>query len=202
MSVTEFCKSSTAKDGFANLCKPCKKEYDRQYVAKNKDRLDKQKSDYRKTPEAKALKAKYDKEYRDRNKKKIYDRQKKWVKENKERIKKQRKEYYRANKAKKAQYDEDYRKNNYDKRRVYEQKRRATKLNNGTFKILDKEIKRLYDSPCAWCHSQDDITADHLVPLARGGAHSIGNLIPLCRSCNSSKGSMLWIEFVRYNVPV
>ncbi len=29
---------------------------------------------------------------------------------------------------------------------------------------------------------------DHFVPLARGGAHTEYNLVPACRSCNSSKG--------------
>ncbi|MFI8830536.1 HNH endonuclease [Streptomyces afghaniensis] len=30
---------------------------------------------------------------------------------------------------------------------------------------------------------------DHLVPLARGGAHSLSNLVPACQRCNTSKGA-------------
>lgn len=40
---------------------------------------------------------------------------------------------------------------------------------------------------CLRCGSTDDLTKDHVVPLSKGGAHSIDNLQPLCRSCNSWK---------------
>jgi 5-methylcytosine-specific restriction protein A len=47
-----------------------------------------------------------------------------------------------------------------------------------------------------WCpgyqrpaHPAGDLTADHIVPLAAGGAPlDLGNLAVLCRSCNSTKG--------------
>ena len=39
-------------------------------------------------------------------------------------------------------------------------------------------------------HSARDLTADHVVPLAAGGAPlDIANCAVLCRSCNSTKGS-------------
>jgi 5-methylcytosine-specific restriction protein A len=48
-----------------------------------------------------------------------------------------------------------------------------------------------------WCpgyerpaHRASDLTADHVVPLAAGGApFDIANTSVLCRSCNSSKGA-------------
>ena len=47
-----------------------------------------------------------------------------------------------------------------------------------------------------WCpgyqghaHTSADLTVDHVVPLAAGGApFDIANTAVLCRSCNSSKG--------------
>ncbi len=48
-----------------------------------------------------------------------------------------------------------------------------------------------------WCpgyrraaHHASDLTVDHVVPLAAGGApFEVGNTAVLCRSCNSSKGA-------------
>lgn len=38
---------------------------------------------------------------------------------------------------------------------------------------------------CHWCGRPAD-TADHVVPVVRGGAHR-GNLVPACERCNKSR---------------
>lgn len=43
---------------------------------------------------------------------------------------------------------------------------------------------------CAYCHERmtpRDKTLDHVMPVSRGGAHSISNVAIACRSCNSRK---------------
>ena len=40
-------------------------------------------------------------------------------------------------------------------------------------------------------------TIDHVVPLVRGGSNHEGNLAPACRTCNSSKGALLVVEWMR-----
>lgn len=84
---------------------------------------------------------------------------------------------------------------NPEKVRHNENARRAKKLSNGVFKITSKELKKLYQSPCIYCGSRDSIHADHVIPIAKGGVHSIGNLVPACRKCNQSKGSKLLTEW-------
>lgn len=42
---------------------------------------------------------------------------------------------------------------------------------------------------CLKCGSKDDISLDHITPLASGGNNAITNLQTLCKSCNSSKGN-------------
>lgn len=67
------------------------------------------------------------------------------------------------------------------------QRRRAIIKNNGVYLISDKEIKKLYSSPCTYCGSFINITVDHIIPIIKGGTHSIGNLTAACKPCNSSK---------------
>jgi 5-methylcytosine-specific restriction endonuclease McrA len=40
---------------------------------------------------------------------------------------------------------------------------------------------------CHWCRGPAT-TADHLVPLARGGASTEENLVAACGDCNSRRG--------------
>lgn len=54
-----------------------------------------------------------------------------------------------------------------------------------------------FDRRCAYCDvnvcTQPD--PDHVVPLSRGGANSITNILPSCRSCNSDKRDLLLNEW-------
>lgn len=48
----------------------------------------------------------------------------------------------------------------------------------------------LFGDRCLACGQQPTkLTADHVVPLARGGANTIDNIQGLCQSCNSAKGT-------------
>lgn len=48
---------------------------------------------------------------------------------------------------------------------------------------------------CGYCGKVAPLTADHRVPLSRGGMNVIANIIPACRSCNSRKNVMTEAEF-------
>lgn len=51
---------------------------------------------------------------------------------------------------------------------------------------------------CHYCGGKfapAELTMDHIVPLARGGHSSKGNLAPACKDCNNKKKSMLPIEW-------
>lgn len=85
--------------------------------------------------------------------------------------------------------------NNVEARRSIAQRRRARLKNNGIFTVSKREIVALYSSPCFYCGSTSQITADHVVPIARGGSHSVGNLVPACDSCNKSKNDRTIMEW-------
>jgi 5-methylcytosine-specific restriction endonuclease McrA len=73
--------------------------------------------------------------------------------------------------------------------------RRVMTTGSAAFLILEKEIKHVLRTPCAKCGSLDKLSLDHVIPLARGGRHSIGNLQSLCKPCNSSKGKKTIMEW-------
>jgi 5-methylcytosine-specific restriction endonuclease McrA len=41
---------------------------------------------------------------------------------------------------------------------------------------------------CAYCGSSENLTLDHVLPLALHGQHEPANLVAACASCNASKG--------------
>ena len=48
---------------------------------------------------------------------------------------------------------------------------------------------------CAYCGVRAPLEADHRVPLARGGANDIGNIIGACARCNRRKHTRTEAEF-------
>ncbi len=106
--------------------------------------------------------------------------------------------YYRIKNRQKIKKVKDlYYLNNHELHRNRDHGRRAKKNKNGVFKVLRKELIKLYNSPCFYCGSLDKITIDHIIPISRGGTHGIGNLVSACSSCNGSKHTKFLIEWKR-----
>lgn len=76
----------------------------------------------------------------------------------------------------------------------YVNARRARIAGASAHPLPKRVLRRLRSAQCAYC-GQAGGTVDHLVPLSRGGQHAEGNLVPACRSCNSSKGDKLLVEW-------
>lgn len=67
--------------------------------------------------------------------------------------------------------------------------RKNKSLINDLTSSLWHEIKIHFKNRCYYCKSRSaHLTQDHIIPLSRGGSHTITNIIPACRKCNSSKG--------------
>lgn len=50
-------------------------------------------------------------------------------------------------------------------------------------------IKKQFGFRCAYCGEKKPLTRDHIIPLSKGGGHTLSNIVPACRSCNSKKGT-------------
>ena len=57
-------------------------------------------------------------------------------------------------------------------------------------------IVDIFNGCCAYCLKQGKLSMDHFRPLSKGGCHSSNNIVPACRSCNSSKHDDLIFEWV------
>lgn len=128
-----------------------------------------------------------------KNIKKILEYLKVWRKENPEKVIEYGKRTRSKNKEKHLRITSIWRKEN-KKNTEYSNNRRALRMGNGG-KFSAKEwefLKNKYDYKCLCCGRKEPeikLTIDHVIPLVRGGLHSIENIQPLCLSCNSKKGA-------------
>ena len=118
-----------------------------------------------------------------------------WANKNKSRRRAKNRERYALNRDKLIAQTAQYRKDHPEMVVMYNYRRKEHSNKNEKFVILSKEINKLLSSLCVKCGTRERITLDHIIPVARGGRHSIGNLQPLCKSCNSSKSVKTIMEW-------
>ena len=61
--------------------------------------------------------------------------------------------------------------------------------------------RKLAKGVCHYCGqvtSPRELTMDHIVPVARGGRSTKGNLVPACKQCNNKKKQLLPMEWEDY----
>lgn len=72
-----------------------------------------------------------------------------------------------------------------DKHHVQREKKKAKELrNSGWWK------SQLAEGLCHYCEmrfEKEDLTMDHITPIARGGKTTRGNVVVCCKECNSKK---------------
>lgn len=60
-----------------------------------------------------------------------------------------------------------------------------------------------FDARCAYCFDAEARTIDHVIPMVAGGAHAVENVVPACKTCNTSKGRQPleeWLDSRGFNV--
>lgn len=69
------------------------------------------------------------------------------------------------------------------------------KRHNGVQELTEQDwafAKAYFGHACCYCGRHIDLTKDHLRPLNQGGTLSRDNVVPCCKSCNSSKKDHEW----------
>jgi 5-methylcytosine-specific restriction endonuclease McrA len=182
--LADFHKSKAAKSGHKPSCKQCKYLANKVYRTENPEKIREIKKAWcLKNPEKLA-------EYRKRagsypvvydpNKARLYHEK------NKDKLNARCRQWRAKNHAKARELEKSYRLANPQVGRLQNQRRRALKAQSGVYRITTKDCAKILSNPCFYCGSQAS-HLDHVVPLALGGRHSLGNLVASCVKCNTSK---------------
>ena len=171
-------------------CKACVKARAREYRRNHLQQYAEYERSRANLPHRVEARRKYQVEHREQ----IAEYKKAWTKANSERAAAYKREYYERNREEVIARSEEWGKNNVEKVRQFKantnRKRRAAKhasLGNFTAKEF-QELCEGYGNRCLCCGAEGALLeADHIVPLSRGGSDEIGNIQPLCGTCNRSK---------------
>lgn len=216
--LADFSKGARFKDGLQPYCKACMRAYRAERAAETGEHVDRRQfrpSKYapgeayqatlarnrkrRRTPEFREyershVNARYqdDPEYRERRKGHS------------------RKSRPQSNRGRRARYQSDptYRQQRRaignEANRKYRQSPRGHALNHaharayrarkhaatGSHTAAEWDVLCVrYDHRCLACGERRPLTEDHIIPIVKGGSDDISNIQPLCKSCNSKKGT-------------
>ena len=81
---------------------------------------------------------------------------------------------------------------------IKREREKARELRNSTWwkNLLAK-------GECYYCHKKfpaDELTMDHIVPVARGGKSNRGNIVPCCKECNNRKKYLTPAEMLIFEI--
>lgn len=145
----------------------------------------------------------YNKEWKKKNRLKLLAARKEYYQKNKARSLEASRTYYSAHRQKIVQWQKEYSKANPDVGARTQAKRRRAKLDTLSYAPAIKrwmsDIKSKPFVRCHWCGTKikgRQVHFDHIVPLAKGGEHSIGNLCASCPECNHTKSARLIADWV------
>lgn len=166
-NTNNFHKRKDSKDGLGSWCKECENARCKKYKKEHKEEL----AEYAK---------KYCQVHKEEKRGYYKKYNKKYYEENKEYYAERSKEYCKTPQGQASRF------NARVKRRKREQR------GNGITGDQWLEMIKFFDWKCAYSGEyiggiNGNKSVDHIVPLAKGGAHEIWNCVPMDRSLNCSK---------------
>lgn len=206
-----FGKQKAGRGGYRANCRDCCRSYNREYREKNAVRVkaynDRYREEHREQHNAKGRK------WNQENRERVGENRRRWRKNNPEKVRAAKKRYreknpekhralkrreYETNRATSIARVRQWTKDNPEMRRAQILKRRGMEKNAAGAKYTTAQHiawrVELYGGKCYYCGAEAD-TIDHRISLVNGGSHWPANLVPCCRSCNSSKNYRNELEY-------
>ena len=132
-----------------------------------------------------------------------------YAKAHQEKLQTYRRVHRQANQQRLKAYRKEYRKKNHTRIKIYNaqyakihpeiditksRRRRAQKYGASLNDFTHGQwvaMQEHYDHRCVYCgkRRKGKLTQDHITPLSKGGNHTLSNIVPACRSCNSTKNA-------------
>ncbi len=183
LPITEFYKHKGGKYGVRSVCKGCSDFEHAVWYKANREHV-----------------KEHDAQYRKDNSERIAETQKTYLKNNQEHTRITKAKWYQVNRIHARVVSRNHSKTHPEMHRVRQRNRVARVKGapgNGWSKKEEMQLIDDYCGRCAYCGNKlEEVTMDHVIPITRGGVHSIENIVPACLSCNSSKGNkplLVWM---------
>jgi hypothetical protein len=159
-------------------CKSCQKIVAKEWAQDNPERR-------------KEIANKWDANHREKKKQKS----KIWSAKNPERRRKTLQNWRNRNRARFNQTSRERKCRDYAKNPLpyleESARRRAARISAALHDFTDEQwelVKAHFHYRCAYCGDKPKrLTQDHIIPLSKGGNHTMSNIVPACLSCNSKK---------------
>jgi hypothetical protein len=225
---SEYNKHKAIKDGHYTRCKKCKREEDRLYRIKNKEKLSKKWKEYYEKNKDEYLskqREKYaqnkdainekrrerEKIYRENYKEEIRRRHEMWRRKNKDKLKVWQEKWNNSETAKLSR--KKYKKSQKGRMNDYKSrlKRRSVKYKVSFTPIERKQILDRDKWKCQICgvkvhdrstgnwNTPNKANIDHIIPISKGGNSLPNNLQILCRTCNLKKHDNVEVQLSIFN---
>jgi 5-methylcytosine-specific restriction endonuclease McrA len=176
-NLSGFYKLSADSNKVRSKCKPCVNDQSKHYRENNLE----------KTRELTRL-------WKESNPISVALNRQLWKLQNPEKVAISNKSYYERNREQFSEIAKAWRANNPEKVAGFRAAHRARKNAAITYVISAKDLWHLKHDSCLYCGNPAK-HLDHIIPLSRGGNHSIGNLAPACVRCNTSKNNKTIMEW-------
>ena len=177
---TEFYAEPRVADGLTAICRKCNGVLSKQWAKNNRAQYNKTQQRWRERHPETALEK--GRAWRANNRKRSNEFSRKWARANPERIRARQLRWAKENQARIA---------------LYAQERRAREAGaSGSTTPAQLQARIDYYGNACWVCQAPYEAIDHVFSLKQGGTNWPANLRPICKACNSAKGSKHPLTFL------